>query len=144
MVMNKDKPIMSIASREGRCRSAHGNERCRMMAAELPIRNGNGQHALCENANVMSESGDSSSIVVPETPLPDTARPFRFTWDPAAARRPGPESVSGTTTDGRADYFATRLGDLPFNTSSTSLALGVLPGDWSSSRYGFHGACCIP
>jgi vacuolar protein sorting-associated protein 54 len=93
-----------------------------------------------EDANVMSESGESSSIVAPETPLPDTARPFRFTWDPSAARRPGPESVSGTTTGGREDYFATRLGELPFNASGATLALGALPADWSSSKHGFHGA----
>lgn len=92
---------------------------------------------------------DSESITSrPVTPvsalpdLPNTARPYRFTWDPAS-RRPGPESVSGTTEGrGGGDYFSAqpRLGFL--NTSSTAtLTLGALPTEWSSSRHGFHGMC---
>ena len=67
-----------------------------------------------------------------------TARPYRFTWDPSS-RRPGPESVSGTTEGRGGDDFASPhpLGFL--NTSTTSLALGSLPTEWSSSRTGFHG-----
>jgi vacuolar protein sorting-associated protein 54 len=90
---------------------------------------------------------DSESIpsrpVTPVSALPDlihTARPYRFTWDPAS-RRPGPESVSGTTEGrGGGDYFSAqpRLGFL--HTSSTAtLALGALPTEWSSSKHGFHG-----
>lgn len=70
-----------------------------------------------------------------------TARPYRFTWDPSS-RRPGPESVSGTTEGrGGGDYFSAqpRLGLL--NTSSSlTLALGALPQEWSSAKHGFHGA----
>ncbi|KAH8117189.1 Vps54-domain-containing protein [Phellopilus nigrolimitatus] len=74
----------------------------------------------------------------PVAPLPDfsSARPYRFAWD-AAARKAGPASVSGAS-EGRGDYFAYRptLGN--FNFSSASLALGAIPPDWSSSRYGFN------
>lgn len=70
------------------------------------------------------------------------ARPYRFTWDPSS-RRPGPESVSGTTEGRGVDYF-NQPTPTPFplgvlNTSTTSLALGALPNEWSSSRHGFHG-----
>ncbi|KAF9469270.1 Vps54-like protein-domain-containing protein [Collybia nuda] len=94
---------------------------------------------------------DSESITSrPVTPvsalpdLPNTARPYRFTWDPAS-RKPGPESVSGTTEGrGGGDYFSAqpRLGFL--NTSSTAtLALGALPTEWSSSRHGFHAISTV-
>lgn len=93
----------------------------------------------------MSENSESSpSSSRPETPLaaspePQTARPYRFNWDPAT-RRPGPESVSGTT-EGRGDYFyAQPRVDFLDNASST-LAVGALPSEWSSSRHGFHGMC---
>ena len=72
-----------------------------------------------------------------------TARPYRFTWDPST-RKPGPESVSGTT-EGRGDYFHTQLPPLGFlNTSTTTLAVGALPEEWSSTRHGFHGSCLPP
>ncbi|PPQ93257.1 hypothetical protein CVT25_015255 [Psilocybe cyanescens] len=78
--------------------------------------------------------------------LPDqlpTARPYRFTWDPAS-RRPGPESVSGTTEGRGGDDFGGAPHPLGFlNASSTSLALGSLPIDWSSSRTGFHAISTV-
>lgn len=89
---------------------------------------------------------DSSSIPSrppsPISALPDlpTARPYRFTWDPTT-RKPGPESVSGTTEGrGGGDYFSAqpRLTFLN-NTSSLSLHLSALPTEWSSSKHGFHG-----
>ncbi|KAF5381030.1 hypothetical protein D9615_004150 [Tricholomella constricta] len=70
----------------------------------------------------------------PISALPNTARPYRFTW----GHRPGPESVSGTT-DGRGggDYFSAQP---RLNTSSTAtLAPGALPQHWSSAKHGFHG-----
>ncbi|CAA7271484.1 unnamed protein product [Cyclocybe aegerita] len=91
----------------------------------------------------MSESSSLPSR--PVTPVnlqpPDqlpTARPYRFTWDPSS-RRPGPESVSGTTEGRGGDDFGGGAHPLGFlNTSATSLALGSLPTEWSSSRTGFH------
>lgn len=91
----------------------------------------------------MSDS-NTSGISRPTSPvpaLPDTARPYRFNWDPAS-RQPGPESVSGTTTDGRGpDYYNAipRLGHLNLNSSTATLSLGALPVEWSSSKHGFHG-----
>lgn len=68
------------------------------------------------------------------------ARPYRFTWDPAS-RRPGPESVSGTTEGRGGDDFGAAPHPFTFlNPSTTSLALGTLPSEWSSSRTGFHGS----
>ena len=84
-----------------------------------------------------------SRVASPVSLTPDqlpTARPYRFTWDPAS-RRPGPESVSGTTEGKGGDDFAAAPHPLGFlNHSTTSLALGSLPTDWSSSRTGFHGS----
>ncbi|KAG6837266.1 hypothetical protein H0H93_012271 [Arthromyces matolae] len=78
----------------------------------------------------------------PISALPNTARPYRFNWDPAA-RRPGPESVSGTT-DGRGanDYFTVqpKLGLYP---SQLNLALGALPQEWSSATHGFHAISTV-
>ncbi|KAJ7087759.1 Vps54-like protein-domain-containing protein [Mycena epipterygia] len=74
----------------------------------------------------------------PVSPLPPTARPFRFNWDPAQR---GPESVSGTT-EGR-DYFAGPSRLNLFNNSSASLALGALPAQWSSSTHGFHAISTV-
>ena len=91
----------------------------------------------------LSMSDVSSVPSRPTTPLvlepAAAARPYRFVWDPAQ-RRPGPESVSGTTEGRAGDDF----GDVPapfnfLNPSSLSLALGTLPAQWSSSRTGFHG-----
>lgn len=66
-------------------------------------------------------------------------QPYRFTWDPAS-RRPGPESVSGTTDGRGVDDFGGPHPPLGvFNNSTTSLALESLPTEWSSSRTGFHG-----
>ncbi|KAI5124293.1 hypothetical protein M0805_008901 [Coniferiporia weirii] len=74
----------------------------------------------------------------PVAPLPDFsgARPYRFAWD-AASRRQGPASVSGAS-EGRGDYFAYRPALGNFNFSSASLALGAIPSEWSSARYGFN------
>lgn len=63
-----------------------------------------------------------------------TARPYRFTWDPAS-RIQGPGSVAGTTEGGRGDDFAATPHPMAF-LSTTALAL---PTEWSSSRTGFHG-----
>ncbi|KAK0451106.1 Vps54-like protein-domain-containing protein [Armillaria borealis] len=85
----------------------------------------------------MSDSNTSgiSRPTSPASALPDTARPYRFNWDPAS-RQPGPESVSGTTTDGRGpDYYNTipRLGHLNLNSSTATLSLGALPAEWTIS-----------
>ncbi|KAK2466748.1 hypothetical protein APHAL10511_001006 [Amanita phalloides] len=90
----------------------------------------------------MSEPGSSppspSATLPPDLP---TARPFRFTWDPASRRR-GPESVSGTTDGRGADYIAPTLGFL--NTSSTAtLPLTALPAEWSCSRHGFNAISTV-
>ncbi|PBK78427.1 Vps54-domain-containing protein [Armillaria solidipes] len=95
----------------------------------------------------MSDSNTSgiSRPTSPASALPDTARPYRFNWDPAS-RQPGPESVSGTTTDGRgADYYNTipRLGHLNLNSSTATLSLGALPAEWSSSKHGFHAISTV-
>lgn len=91
----------------------------------------------------MSDQQSLASTSRPASPvgqLPDfsTSQPFRFAWD-ASARKQGPASVSGTTTDGRGDYFAYRpsLGNLNFSTAS--LALGAIPPEWSSAKHGFNG-----
>ncbi|KAK0228789.1 Vps54-like protein-domain-containing protein [Armillaria fumosa] len=95
----------------------------------------------------MSDS-NTSGVSRPTSPipaLPDTVRPYRFNWDPAS-RQPGPESVSGTTTDGRGpDYYNTipRLGHLNLNSSTATLSLGALPAEWSSSKHGFHAISTV-
>ncbi|KAI0820203.1 Vps54-like protein-domain-containing protein [Trametes gibbosa] len=76
---------------------------------------------------------------VGELPSFSAARPnaYRFNWDPAT-RRPGPESVSGTT-EGRGDYFANNAQyDIYGNVSFANLALGTLPTEWSSTKLGFN------
>ncbi len=90
-------------------------------------------------------SEDSSSSSRPVTPVnvgpPDIlppARPYRFTWDPSS-RKPGPESASGTTEGRGGDDFSGPHPLAFLNASSTSLGLGSLPSEWSSSRTGFHG-----
>ncbi|KAJ7157013.1 Vps54-like protein-domain-containing protein [Mycena crocata] len=83
-------------------------------------------------------SSNLSRPASPVSPLPPTARPYRFNWDPA---QKGPESVSGTT-EGR-DYFAGPSRLNLFNTSSASLALGALPPAWSSSTHGFHAISTV-
>ncbi|EJD05695.1 Vps54-domain-containing protein [Fomitiporia mediterranea MF3/22] len=74
----------------------------------------------------------------PVPPLPDfsNARPYRFAWD-AATRKADPASVSGTT-EGRGDYFVYKPSLSNFNFSSTSLAVGAIPSDWSSAKHGFN------
>ncbi|KAF8643808.1 hypothetical protein AX16_008826 [Volvariella volvacea WC 439] len=98
----------------------------------------------------MSQPSEStpSRPASPVGALPDNLtsarQTYRFTWDPAA-RRPGPESVAGTTEGGRgADQFATqpRLGFL--NTSSaTTLAMSSIPSEWSSAKHGFHAISTV-
>ncbi|KAJ7940357.1 Vps54-like protein-domain-containing protein, partial [Mycena leptocephala] len=83
-------------------------------------------------------SSNLSRPASPVSPLPPTARPYRFNWDPAQR---GPESVSGTT-EGR-DYFAGPSRLNLFNTSSATLALGALPPQWSSSTHGFHAISTV-
>lgn len=90
----------------------------------------------------MSEEQSLASTSRPGSPvgtLPDfsLSKPYRFTWD-ASARKAGPASVSGTS-EGRGDYFAYKPALRNFNFSSTSLALGAVPQDWSSAKYGFNG-----
>jgi vacuolar protein sorting-associated protein 54 len=65
-----------------------------------------------------------------------SARPYRFTWDPSTYRL-GPGSVS-EGTDARGDFTNYLLPDV-FDTAPTSLPLGALPTEWSSSKHGFHG-----
>ncbi|KAF9036624.1 vacuolar protein sorting-associated protein 54 [Panaeolus papilionaceus] len=81
---------------------------------------------------------------VGQTPLAlPTARPYRFTWDPSS-RRPGPESVSGTTEGRGGDDFAATPHPFGFlNHSTASLALGSIPPEWSSSRTGFHAISTV-
>ncbi|PCH37766.1 Vps54-domain-containing protein [Wolfiporia cocos MD-104 SS10] len=78
---------------------------------------------------------------VGELPSFTNARPYRFTWDPAS-RKPGPGSVSGTT-EGRGDYFADATQFNLYESSSSSLHLGALPSDWSSSKHGFHAISTV-
>ncbi|KAJ7272052.1 Vps54-like protein-domain-containing protein [Mycena haematopus] len=83
-------------------------------------------------------SSNLSRPASPISPLPPTARPYRFNWDPAQR---GPESVSGTT-EGR-DYFAGPSRLNLFNASSATLGLGALPPQWSSSTHGFHAISTV-
>ncbi|KAF8809089.1 Vps54-domain-containing protein [Phlegmacium glaucopus] len=86
---------------------------------------------------------DVSSVASrPQSPVPvPQSRPYRFTWDPAS-RRPGPESVSGTTEGRGADDFGGPHPTLGLFNSS-SLALASLPTEWSSSRTGFHAISTV-
>ncbi|KAH6918384.1 retrograde transporter [Coprinopsis sp. MPI-PUGE-AT-0042] len=73
-----------------------------------------------------------------------TSRPYRFVWDPST-RRPGPESVAGTTEGGR-DYI-TGHGQYPLgvlnNPSSLNLELGSIPSEWSSAKHGFNAISTV-
>lgn len=90
---------------------------------------------MSEASSLPSRPNSPDSLTAPENLPP--ARPYRFTWDPAS-RKPGPESVAGTTERGGDDFSGPH--PLAFLTASTaSLALGNLPTEWSSSRTGFHG-----
>ncbi|KAJ7632829.1 vacuolar protein sorting-associated protein 54 [Roridomyces roridus] len=75
----------------------------------------------------------------PLSPLPPTARPYRFNWD---GTQKGPESVSGTTEGGR-DYFAGPSRLNLFNNSTATLPLGSFPQQWSSSTHGFHAISTV-
>ncbi|TEB26582.1 Vps54-domain-containing protein [Coprinellus micaceus] len=87
-----------------------------------------------------------SASVLAHNDLP-TARPYRFVWDPST-RRPGPESVAGTTEGGRYanDYIGGNaqypLGVLN-NPSSLNLADPSLPAEWSSTKHGFHAISTV-
>jgi vacuolar protein sorting-associated protein 54 len=90
----------------------------------------------------MSDGASSPSrpaspvAALPEIPQP--ARPFRLNWDTSSRVR-GPGSVSETTEGHGGDYFATPFRfELP-NVSTTNIALGALPQEWSSSTEGFNG-----
>ncbi|PFH54158.1 hypothetical protein AMATHDRAFT_135672 [Amanita thiersii Skay4041] len=92
-------------------------------------------------------SSPPASPPVPPSALPDqlpTARPFRFTWDPSS-RRPGPASVSGTTEGRGGDYITAKQPRLGFleSSSTTALASGALPVEWSSSRHGFNAISTV-
>ncbi|KII89130.1 hypothetical protein PLICRDRAFT_40765 [Plicaturopsis crispa FD-325 SS-3] len=95
----------------------------------------------------MSEHSSSiSRPASPVGPLPDLhpARPYRFNWDPSSRRPAGPGSVSETTEGRGGDYFASQTPAFgAFNTSSTNLAQGALPEDWSSSKHGFHAISTV-
>lgn len=94
----------------------------------------------------MSDHASSSSrpaTPVPALPeIPQVARPFRLNWDTSSRVR-GPGSVSETTEGRGGDYFATpfRL-ELP-NLSTTNIALGALPQEWSSSTQGFNAISTV-
>ena len=85
-------------------------------------------------------SRPQSPVAAPSDHLPPP-RPYRFTWDPAS-RRPGPESISGTT-EGRGgdDFGGTHP---PLGLITNNLAPASLPTEWSSSRTGFHGISFRP
>ncbi|KAF9532159.1 Vps54-like protein-domain-containing protein [Crepidotus variabilis] len=95
---------------------------------------------MSEVSSVPSRPTSPASNGTPD--LLPTARPYRFTWDPAS-RRPGPESVSGFTEGPGADDFSGPHPLAFLNTSNTSLALGSLPSEWSSSRTGFHAISTV-
>ena len=85
-------------------------------------------------------SRPQSPVVAPNDHLPPP-RPYRFTWDPAS-RRPGPESVSGTTEGRGGDDFGNP--HPPLGLYANHLAPASLPTEWSSSRTGFHGISFRP
>ena len=88
----------------------------------------------------MSEHSSAPSRATSPVNIPPSTqptRPYRFTWDPSTYK-PGPGSVS-EATEGRGDYFATRLRPDLFNAAPTALPLGSLPTAWSSSKHGFYG-----
>ncbi|KDQ60899.1 hypothetical protein JAAARDRAFT_709192 [Jaapia argillacea MUCL 33604] len=96
---------------------------------------------MSESSFTPSRTG--SPIQPPPEPQP-APQPFRFNWD--SGTRKGPGSVSETTEGRGGDYFASgatvRLDGL-LNASTTSLALGALPPDWSSSKHGFHAISTV-
>src|ERR1700733_2267460 len=84
-----------------------------------------------------SSSPSRAASVVDLSPGIQTARPYRFTWDPST-RMPGPGSVS-EATEGKGDYIESRLRPDALNANLTTLAPGALPAEWSSTKHGFHG-----
>ncbi|KAK7054655.1 hypothetical protein VNI00_003118 [Paramarasmius palmivorus] len=86
----------------------------------------------------MSESSPPTSRASTPTPLPDTARQgyaYRFNYGK------GPESVSGTTTDGN---YVTAGNNPPLNLHfSSSTANLTLPSEWSSATHGFHAISTV-
>lgn len=91
---------------------------------------------MSEVSSLPSRPTSPDSFAGPENLPP--ARPYRFNWDPSS-RNPGPESVAGTTEGRGGDDFSGPHPLAFLNASTTSLALGALPTEWSSSRTGFHG-----
>ncbi|KAJ3824734.1 vacuolar protein sorting-associated protein 54 [Lentinula raphanica] len=91
---------------------------------------------------ILTAVANASSQYDAQTPTVDpSSSRYRFTWDP---ERRGPESVSGTTTNGQ-DYFAAAPAGLGFHFggSTASLNLGALPNEWSSSKHGFHAISTV-
>ncbi|KAF4576665.1 hypothetical protein EYR36_000738 [Pleurotus pulmonarius] len=78
----------------------------------------------------------------PVAALPETAtaRAYRFAWDQSSRR--GPESVSGTT-EGRGDYITAKPRLDLFSASSSTLPLGSIPAEWSSSKHGFNAISTV-
>ncbi|KAG0705085.1 Vps54-like protein-domain-containing protein [Suillus ampliporus] len=74
--------------------------------------------------------------------IPQTARPFRLNWD-TSSRVQGPGSVSETTEGRGGDYFATPFRLELSNLSTTNIALGALPQEWSSSTQGFNAISTV-
>ncbi|KAJ3993958.1 vacuolar protein sorting-associated protein 54 [Lentinula boryana] len=91
---------------------------------------------------ILTAVANASSQYDTPTPIADpSSNRYRFAWDP---ERRGPESVSGTTTNGQ-DYFAAAPAGLGFHFggSTASLNLGALPNEWSSSKHGFHAISTV-
>ncbi|KAJ8700019.1 hypothetical protein PTI98_003086 [Pleurotus ostreatus] len=92
----------------------------------------------------MSECSSTtpSRAGTPVAALPETitARAYRFAWDQASRR--GPESVSGTT-EGRGDYITAKPRLDLFGASSSTLPLGSIPAEWSSSKHGFNAISTV-
>ena len=100
-----------------------------------------------------STSSRPASPVADLPAIPNTTRPYRFTWD-SVNKRPGPGSVSESTEGRGGDYIGVTLG--PYGEVHTPLTANValagagpavgLGADWTSSVHGFHGAlqCTLP
>ncbi|KIM71977.1 hypothetical protein PILCRDRAFT_16564 [Piloderma croceum F 1598] len=107
---------------------------------------------MSDNTSTPSRAASPTTGTPDIPPIPtDTtpARPYRFTWDPSASRRQGPSSVS-ETTEGRGGRGEYHFGVSPrvdlfgvSASSSTQLAQGALPLEWSSSKHGFHAISTV-